>query len=67
MAKFLIMAFLHFFNFKNSNWFDVTDCNFFVLKSCNQENFKQIIKVFKDFKRKTCAVKKKVYVCFLYI
>ena len=29
-----------FFTFKNTDWFDITDCNFFISKRCNQENFK---------------------------
>ena len=39
MAKFLMLAFLHFLTFTNTYWFDVTDCFFFVPKSCDKENF----------------------------
>ena len=32
--------YFYIFLFKDTDWFDVTDCNFFVTKSCNLENFK---------------------------
>ena len=68
MDIFFNLGVFTFFSFKNTDWFDITDCKFSVSKNCNQEKYIQIIKVFKGFKRKTCAIwNENKSLCFVYI